>query len=72
MILEMGKSLHSFNPSQPFLENLNHLKASNLGANIRDDIWRSEMKEACPEISVIQQGIMAVGVEQPGDGPVVA
>jgi len=43
-----------------------------LGANIRDDIWRSEMKEACPEISVIQQGIMGVGVEQPGDGPVVA
>lgn len=49
-----------------------HDRWSISGANIRDDIWRSEMKETCPEVGVIQQGIIAVGVEQPGDGPVVA
>ncbi|XP_063692285.1 BMP-binding endothelial regulator protein-like [Bolinopsis microptera] len=43
-----------------------------LGANIRDEIWRSEMSSNCPAIGVTQQAIMAIGVEQPGDGPVSA
>ena len=45
---------------------------SHPGANILDDVWRSEMSAGCPEIGVTQTGIMEIGVEQPGDGPVVA
>jgi len=30
------------------------------------------MSSNCPEIGVTQQAIMAIGVEQPGDGPVSA
>jgi len=43
-----------------------------LGVVIRDDIWRSEMRVGCPATGVTQGGIMEIGVEQPGDGPVIA